>query len=485
MIKLPEDNKIDMVPAVPCDHKHKLTRLIDPLRDWYPNLFFYFGCICNELVALHNRHLIQKVVATPDCVGEVSKYWLSLLPKRKFGMATEREVIEHAKPSRRQRVRRAFEDLAKEGLTERDSRIRSFVKHEKGELDLSDPPENKAPRLIQYRSFKFTSYLKRHLLPIEDFIFRLGERVPGVITANSKRIERLFSKGMDSWQVGNWINHAWHEFHHPVADLWDVSRMDAHMGPQVRERIEFATYRHYGLSINECLDSMRRNKCKTRNGIRYRSNYTMCSGEACTSLGDSIVMCAVLQYMYRNIHRRILVNGDDCIVIRERSDVVEPCFEQCGFPIKHEVADTIEHVEFCQCRPVRCLGRYRMVRNPMRVLTRAIHTIKDFIGDVAYGDWLSSVGMGELACNNGVPVLQAFAEYLIKFGAFRQKFYDDYMKFRGDVKTIRSEITDDARIDFAVAWGIMPDDQRSLETELHLLGVKAVPYKLAMEGFEE
>lgn len=473
LIELPRDHKILRVPAVPCDHKHGMWRLLSPLREWFPRIGFYYGCLANELAALHNRHLIRKIEPVPARFRFVADWWRRQLPQVRCTEWTEAKVLANTPTSRKKRVERAFSDLHRYGLTDRDVKVQAFIKHEKAEDTPADPLGAKDPRMIQYRSFKFTARLQQYLLPMEHKIFKWGQTLEKATSLK----DRLFAKGMNSWQVGSWVADNWADFARPRADLWDVSRFDAHMGKLVREYLEFPVYRKMNPDIAWMLQAMRKNKCRTKNGVVYESSYTMCSGEACTSSGDSLVMAAVLKYIYRNTDARILVNGDDSVVICD--DSFKPdhtVFEDCGLPTKYETADIMEHVEFCQCRPVKVGGRWRMVRNPIRVLSRSVHTIKNFAGVGPYADWLSSVGVGEVACNDGVPILQQWGMYLKSHGNMRNHFLEEVMarrpgeKFRGP-----ANIDSEARISFALAWGIMPDQQRAWEQQCREMESRVVP----------
>lgn len=473
LVEIPKDHTILSVPTSPCVHSSGMWKLVKSFRDWLSPIGFHYGCVVNELVSLHNRHLIRKTDPNPASVAMVARWWKRLLPDVKTSEWSPKKVLDNTPAHRKRRVEKAFSDLDLYGLRKKDTKVRAFIKHEKGADIASDSLAGKDPRLIQYRSFKFTARLQQFLMPMEHRIFKWGQSLERATQIK----DRLFSKGMNSWQIGSWISENWDSYKYPRADLWDVSRFDAHMGKAVREGLEFAVYRKMNPAISELLESMKRNDCYTKSGIHYRTSYTMCSGEACTSLGDSIVMAAVLKYVYRNCNARILVNGDDSVVICDQDakpDVA--AFGECGLPIKHEQAYMKEHVEFCQCRPVKIQQRWRMVRNPERVLSRSTHTLKNFTGVSPYADWLSSVGTGELACNDGVPVLQQWSIYLKAHGAMRKHFVSEVMMRRpGEKMSGPAPIDTDARISFALAWGIMPDYQRDLERELMGLTTGVVP----------
>lgn len=462
-------HEIKTVPSVPCNQKHQCAVLLRPFRDWLPPISVYFGCVHNELVALSNRHLVQRLVTKKRVAQRVANHWHMNLPQFKTRKYSEEEVIKNTSLVRRKRVKLAFEKIRERGLLDKDCNVQAFIKHEKSNVpDYAD----KAPRLIQYRSFKFTAAFQQYLQPIEHQIFKLGQN----FGMRSKPNERLFAKGLNSWQRGEWVSHHWSKFSKPKAWLWDVSRLDAHMSKFLRELIEFPTYHRCNKNTRWFTSKMASNKCWTANGIHYTSRYTMCSGEACTSLGDSIVVAAALKYAYRNVKHSMLVDGDDSIIITESDAEIDNIFDDLGLPMKLEIANSIHEVDFCQCRPIRVGGRWRMVRDPIRILSRSPVTIKNFTGDQAYRDWLSSVGVGELACNDGVPVIQEWSIKLKSYGNMRKHFVDEVLIRRiGEKFTGPRPITSQAREDFALAFGIMPDTQRQWESEIRK---RAVPFAI-------
>lgn len=423
----------------------------------------YEGCYYNELLALHNRHLVRRLEPVRRTVAAVAQHWLTLFPSQSnYRVWTWEELIANTSPAKKKRVLQAIEDYHREGTLKRDSGVRAFIKHEKGADDPLDDPELKDPRLIQYRSFKWTTLFKKVLGPFEHHLWAIGND----FSADAPNRERIFSKGMNSFSIAANLRHGWDSIPHPVADLWDVSRMDAHLGEYVRELIEFPTYYKSGNKhgFGPFISAMRNNRGWTRGGIKYQSRYTMCSGEACTSAGDSIVMAAALKYIYRDTPHHILVCGDDSVVIRPAGFVPDvSIFAELGLPVKLERAELFEHVEFCQCRPVWDGSAWRMVRNPDRVLSRATYTIQDFQSDETFRDYIASVGRGELASNDGVPVLQSFAEALMAMGKPRQSFEGEFA-YRGEVFHGSKQVTNESRMSFALAWGITPRDQLIYES---------------------
>lgn len=447
-----------------CVHKHPITRLFPTtIAEWLSPQCCYEGCVANEQVALHNRHLVRRLEPVRRTVAAVAKHWLTLFPEQSnYRAYSWEELLQNTTPAKIQRTKSAIALYHQEGVNMKDARVRAFIKHEKGLDDPEDDAERKDPRLIQYRSFKWTTLFKKVLGPFEHHLWAIGND----FTEKAPMCERMFSKGMNSFSIAANLRHGWDTVPDPVADLWDVSRMDAHLGQFVRELIEFPTYYKTGnrAGFAPFITAMRTNKGWTRGGIKYTSRYTMCSGEACTSAGDSIVMAAALKYIYRDVPHHILVCGDDSVVIRPNGFVPDrTVFEELGLPTKYESAELFEHVEFCQSRPVNLGHAWRMVRNPDRVLGRTQYTIKDFPTTMAFADYLASVGRGELASNDGVPILQSFAEALCKVGQWRTTHLEEF-RHRHEIFNGVTPVTDTARASFALAWGWSPESQSTFES---------------------
>lgn len=132
--------------------------------------------------------------------------------------------------------------------------------------------------------------------------------------------------------------------------------------------------------------------------------------------------------------------------------------------------DTFESITFCQCRPVELApGTWRMVRHPERVVNRAVHSVNVYPGK----GWLRlcrAIGECEYACNTGVPILQCFAEYLIRHarGAKALKLNDyDEVRIHYEPKPWKSfEVLPSARVSFEKAFGIPIGVQYAVERYL-------------------
>lgn len=459
---------ITRIPEVECDHKHSLD-FVSGLLDWDGNheCSCYSGCIKNEVKALYDRH-IMKVPESVDIilkVRNIGKWFVKQLPDLHTGMWDELKVLQHKAQSQRKRVERAFQNLRENGwLMTKDAILRAFIKFEKAEK--TSDIRQKAPRLIQHRSYEFCARLAQYIMPMEEHIWHWD-----INFKRSPISERVFAKRMNSFQRAKRLRTMFERFKDPVIIDLDYSRLDAHLLLHVLESIEFATYRRFNGcgELDALLRCMRHNVGFTRNGIRYTAKGRKASGEYVTSLGDSLINFCFLKFWTRVLSKvELLVDGDDSVIMLERDELHlldEDFFTSIGFTVKTGVTRVFEETDFCQCRPVEVApGKWRMVRNPWRVMSRTAVSDQHFIGQ-AKDDWVASVGMGELACNMGVPILQNYAMRLMTQGKARPKFVDKVLERRpGESKRpCPKPILSCARVSFALAWNVWPSEQEELE----------------------
>lgn len=444
-----------------CDHRHKLLQLAPGLFD---RVACFAGCLVNEIVALRERHLMAVPVSKEieTATKAVGKFICKRLPRLRIKCASEEFVLRNKPSHTRKRTIAAFAKLRRDGFNHNMARVNAFIKFEKYADTLDDPLVDKAPRMIQYRSYPYCALISRFLLPLELKIWEWDDKCsPAPVS------ERVFSKHMNSFHIAERLR-SMDRYGDTMFILLDHSRFDAHIRRDMLMNVEFRIYKQVirDQLFFQLIDMQLDNVCYTRNGIKYKCPGRKMSGEYNTSLGDSLINWAMLEYWLRDIPHQVLVNGDDSVVAIPSSrflNLDKGFFQSVGLVTKIETTHLFEHVEFCQCRPVEvCPGLWRMVRNPRRVLSRAGITIRSLQGK-ARDDWLHCVGMGEVACNSGVPVLQSLGVALMKRGRFRRAFYDEIMARRLDEYRGVSPISECARASFSIAWGIPICEQLLLE----------------------
>lgn len=450
-----------------------------------PDLFGFeiFGCYhcCgdNERAALANRHLMNTNAENMSdgtahlLFQRFNGTFLDLMATR-VSKLSEEEFLARCTPRLRTKYRKALESVRISGLTEKDARVKMFVKYEKDpQLTIRD----KCPRGIQYRNPRYTATLACWLRPVEDVLFKSS--IKGVLCPVE---DRVFAKGLNSYQVASRLR-AMQKWSNTVWILLDHSRFDAHVVPALL-RAEHAVYNRvyvYNEELKRLLAMQLFNKGRTKCGIKYRCKAKKMSGEYNTSLGDSIINLAMLMRWTEGTSAEILVNGDDSVIAvsEDEFDHLDMgMFDEVGFTTKVEVTRNFANVEFCQCKPVPMGdGTYRMIRNPYRTVSKGVCTTKKYPGVKTYQRLLSAMGTCELACNDGVPVLQSFASYLLRHGKGATPIaIDDWYEWRVALeprarKPQPREISQECRAGFSISFGIDVVKQIALEnyfdTEQH------------------
>jgi hypothetical protein len=163
------------------------------------------------------------------------------------------------------------------------------------------------------------------------------------------------------------------------------------------------------------------------------------------------------------------IDGDDCVLFLASKPKITPeeFFLTYGFKCKTQVVRAFEHIEFCQTRPVRNHLGWVMCRNHERVLTRLNFVVRRVGKPKRY---LRSIALGEMACNVGIPVLQAFSKRLcdITDGA---RPYDEQEYHPGKMmpaygRTQPVSITSESRWSFYEAYGVSPAEQLKIESSM-------------------
>lgn len=480
--------KVIARPLSPCDHKPVVQQLVG--LPTFPGAYrcdYFYQCPANEMDALANRHILDTgfdAVRAQKLYKAVYRNFVKFCPVRQVHEWTRKRLLADVSASRKKVVANSQKLVMSDGLQARDYRIIAFMKGEKAEgydvesacIEDGSPLESKSGRLIQYRPSTYTYELARFLRPLEHQLFKrkFGKTVP-------KR-ERWFAKGMTSHEVAENLLHKWSLFADPVALLLDHSKFDAHLNEFMRKWIEWAYYNACGRvsKLVALLKRQRKNTGRTTAGrILYEVLGTMMSGEYNTSLGDCTVNHALIVYFLHVVcgipidEFDVLVNGDDSVAVfgrRWRQVVASKLgwFAEAGMKTKSEWAFVPEEMEFCQTRPIEVApGKWRMARRPERVISRSCYTDKQLSGEKAWRTLIGAVGTGELACNQGVPIVEAFARLLIRTARGRgsKRLLAQYLARRGDeiVEDHHAPVQSVARASFEAAYGFTPSQQRSWE----------------------
>lgn len=444
------------------DHRRKCIRLTNPYQSV---VHINYPCRANEINSLVRRHLDNAEDHDSD-VRSIWKYLYAKYPPQALRPLTYDEVIKHKPPSQRKRYRRALVRLTRYGLREKDCEIKMFIKNERMKYPNDDCTEIelKPPRAIQARGQSFNLVVQRYMIPYAKFFKDMR-----VYSGRSP-----FAKGMDPIQIAQQLLDDWDNMTDPVALLLDQEKFDSSLNTQwIKETHRY--YRGY-FCCDEIIRLLRvqlRNKCTTATGLRYVVVGTRMSGDPDTSDGNSTANLALICHLMRECSYRETVMGDDCVVIFERHHlplIMNRLLEHKlnrTYPWKttYRVTDVFEDIDFCQCKPVKTINGYIMVRDISRVITRGLTCISQTVvnNPGLYYDWLRAVGDCEYSCNPGVPVHSSVAKYMQSYSNRPIKEPQDKSEFKMLHGKYKHNITTEARLSYQRAFGIDINMQHRIE----------------------
>lgn len=388
------------------------------------------------------------------------------------------------------RYQQAVESLEVLPVKASDAWLSTFVKAEKINLTAKPDP---APRVIQPRDPRYNVEVGRYLRHAEEILFKGINDVFG---------GRTIFKGINADQAGSDMEELWNSFIDPVGIGMDASRFDQHISVEALEYEHAMWVEMFPLSerpeLRRLLKMQLENKGLARcpdGSVRYKVHGCRMSGDMNTSSGNCFIMCSTVWTWCTMNHIqkfRLANNGDDCMLVVERKDLAKATtglidyYTDLGFTMKVEkpVFD-LERVEFCQTRPIKVNGAYRMIRNVHQSLSKDLHSLNDLSNRRDLEQWVDAVGTGGRIVNDGVPVMAKFFEqYPTCLGASAkvQGVVDEIWAYKFGRKGAYTGScpTDESRFSFWLAFDILPDEQIALEEGFTPLNLSEYT-----EGFEE
>lgn len=384
-------------------------------------------------------------------------------------VATYDQVIAAYRGPKRRLYLRALDSLYKDAINKRDARLAMFVKHEKLSV-------LKAPRCINPRSPRYNLELARYLKFLEKKIFKAINSIFG------KRTAHTVIKGLNVTQSGKVLRDKWELFSDPVAIGLDATKFDMHVSiPALL--YEHSVYnvifkdRHLAKLLRWQIENRGTARCPD-GIIKFIMHGTRSSGDINTSLGNTIIMCALLFAYGKEIgvDFELANNGDDCVVIMERRDeerftkCVETFFKKYGFRMEVEKpVYEFEQIEFCQSKPVKTSSGWCMVRDIFKCFVKdpmCLVSVQNY-KDLQY--WMYAVGECGLAITSAVPVMGSWYRMFMRNGlkasaGFIESVFKNTSAFeRSKGVSMQSVVTPESRASFYYAFGLTPDDQFVLE----------------------
>lgn len=385
---------------------------------------------------------------------------------------THDEFVDFYKGPRQATYRRAVEGLRLLAVRPRDAILKTFVKAEKLDLDTKPDP---VPRVIQPRNPRYNVEVGCYLRPVEKKIYSAIDELFGTPTIMSQ---------YNSYRTAEIIHEKWTSFQNPVCVGLDASRFDQHVSVQAL-KFEHMLYDMIFKSghLRNLLTWQVKNRgiAVAKDGwFRYEKTGSRMSGDMNTSLGNKILMCLMGKAYIdsKPFHVEFVNNGDDCLMITERKNLplledINSYFKDFGFKIvREEPVFEMEHIEFCQSRPVFCNGIWRMMRKISSCFTKDVTCVSLGHSVVEYRRWLNDVSKCGLAFSADLPVLGSFYRMLGRLGVegsystHAMKEYSWYYNASNNAKC-KSDTTDAyGRYSFWLSTGITPDQQTEIESEL-------------------
>lgn len=463
--------KIARVEDVPCEHKTFLYQLVRYPPFPVQEQSVYQACQKNELWSLTKRHLLHEGEPAKEEMARCVKIADALAEEVELCVkATPEQVVAHkGSPQARKRYLHAFWLLFWFGVSAAWHKISAFVKVEKWPVETIG---SKVPRLIQFRSYMYCGRLAQYLMPIEKNLWKYKR--DGISP---------FAKSMCSFKVASTLVKMSERFQNPVYVLADHSKFDSCVTkPWILLEKRFYMKLAYDEELEALMDIQLKNVGYTKNGVKYTCDARKMSGEYNTSLGDTLINYCILSDVFRKVDHRLLVNGDDSVIVLERSDLNkvdlgESVWKRYGFKTKVDIVEELSQVEFCQAKPINLGGGvWRMVREPWRAIGRSCVSVKRYQNKAWYG-LVAAMGYSELACGTGVPMMQAWARYLMRASCGAKPLPHEISQRARLERRVQEDVpvTLEARQSFAESFGIGIDQQLDFEQWCELADGEVLP----------
>lgn len=364
----------------------------------------------------------------------------------------------------------AVDSLRIRAVERKDAYLSTFIKAEKIPLWKKKDP---APRVIQPRNPRYNVEVGLYLRKFEHKLYQGIDTLMGGPTV---------IKGYNVEEIGQIMHDAWSKFKTPVAIGFDMSRFDQHVSVDALKYEHSVYLQHFGndphLARLLSWQITNRGYANLPEGrVKYVRQGCRMSGDMNTALGNCMLACGITYTILKGLKYRLLNNGDDCVVITDKSNESAVCerlksFIRYGFTcIAEPPVYEIEHLEFCNLQPLNVGTKWIAVRKPSTSVSKDTYCVSGWNNERDAANWLNAIGQCGLSISPGVPILQSYYQCLIRSfpdGRWLQKhcgkldsgFYRLAMQ---SPKRGPAPITEIARYSFYVMTGVTPDAQVALE----------------------
>jgi hypothetical protein len=400
---------------------------------------------------------------------------------------TKRQFVDTYRGRKRVVYEAALESLERKPVTLEDSFVKVFVKFEK--FNQTAKPDA-VPRVVSPRHPRFNVEFGRYIRPIEERIFDAIGEVYG---------SKTVMKGMNASDSGKLMREKWNMFCEPVAVGLDAERFDQHVSTSAL-KYEHWTY----LScfwrpkdkrrLQQFCNQQLINKCSGNapdGWLKYHTDGVRMSGDMNTSLGNCVLMCAMIYSYARSCDTTIQLanNGDDCVVFMERAQLGQfmgglyDWFKNMGFSMVCEKpVHDFEQISFCQTQPVWVgpgIDDYLMVRDPRVAISKDSVALQPLTRPKEVSGWLDAVGRGGLALTGAIPVWQNFYSMYIRSAIGPKSKIETgwgwgVRSLSRSIERTYAPPTEYTRYSFWLAFGISPDEQLCIERHYDAMDVGLV-----------
>lgn len=376
---------------------------------------------------------------------------------------------------KKERYHRATKQLNQSGLTAKDCELKFFMKFET--FNLSTKP-NPSPRGINPPDDKYLVEFGRYIKPVEKKIYDDVETLFGY---------KVIVKGLNQEERGLLIHESWTSFSDPVCVALDASKFEQSVSAECIEfeKQLYSRYypgdKHFKWMIEK--QKSFRGRARSQNGsLSFKISGVRASGMNNTALGNCVISAgflydirARLKSVDKKFDFRAHVDGDDVIVVMERrhfgmfSQFSKPYYQEASFRMKfEEPVDLIEHIDFCQSRPIFDGVKYLMVRNVVASLSKDAVSKKPLDNKKIFEKWSAAVGQGGISCTGGIPIQQNFYQCLLRASNGAKPLENDPLQRSARFKTANmnrtiTSVSPETRASYWLAFGIEPDAQILIE----------------------
>lgn len=320
--------------------------------------------------------------------------------------------------------------------------------------------ETKPPRIIQGRQPEYNLEIMRFLRPFEHWFYHQNDHIVKGLNPiqRAARIQKMY----DKYPKGRSYN-------------IDNSKHDSHVS-QHSLKMEHACYNamhNNHPTLKMLLKWQLNNVGTTPWGWTYTTKGRRASGDFNTGLGNTMIcVCLLDAYIkYRQLDCDYVIDGDDVELVTEMQiDEIDirNFYLMCGYEITL-VPDELMKGTHCQSKFIPTKIPI-MVRRPEDVVSKGLTSQKYFWDEKCRNNFLHNLGQCELALNRGVPVLQEYAQMLIRLHpkTNNKDYSDEYLYRRKQAVSLGKQqpekVTIDARCQFEDVFNIDITMQLRLET---------------------